>query len=157
MLLKPDAVQRSIVGEIISRFERAGLKIIGMKMIQPTKELAEKHYTEEISQRRGAHVREKLMKALIGSTIIAICLEGIHAVEVVRKLVGTTEPKTALPGTIRGDYAHASIAYADLKDKMLMNLVHASGNATEAKSEITVWFKNEELASYKTVNELHVF
>ena len=88
---------------------------------------------------------------------MALCLEGINAVENVRKLVGGTEPKSALPGTIRGDFAHVSFAYADNQGKAIENLIHASGNAEEAKQEISLWFKAEELHSYKTAHETHVF
>src|SRR3989344_3684836 len=84
-------------------------------------------------------------------------LEGVNAVEVVRKLVGGTEPKSALPGTIRGDFAHMSYADADGQNKAIENLIHASGNAEEAKQEIALWFKSEELHSYKTAHEAHVF
>ena len=89
--------------------------------------------------------------------VLAFVVEGVNAVENVRKMVGGTEPKSALPGTIRGDYAHISFAHADTQDKAVPNLVHASGNEEEAKSEISLWFKDEELHTYKTVHEMHTF
>ncbi len=156
VLVKPDGMQRSLVGEIITRFERAGLKIIGMKMVWCSKDHAMKHYTEDITIRRGEHVRNKLIFFLTEGPVAAICLEGIDAVEVVRKIVGGTEPKTAQPGTIRGDYAHMSYTHADNSSRALPNLIHASGNIEEAVSEISLWFKPEELHTYKTVHDIHV-
>src|SRR3990167_2572799 len=152
VLLKPDAVKRCLIGTIITRFENAGLKIVGMKMIWADNERALKHYTEDITIRRGQFVRDKLLKFLVEGPVVAICLEGIDSVEVVRKIVGSTEPKTAPPGTIRGDFAHMSIARADDIKKGLPNLIHASGNKEEAKSEISLWFKDSELPSYSTVH-----
>lgn len=84
---------------------------------------------------------------------MALVLEGVEAIEVVRKLVGGTEPKTALPGTIRGDFAHLSLAYGDSKNKGVANLIHASGSLEEAKKEIELWFKENEIYSYKTAHE----
>ncbi len=156
VLVKPDGVQRSLVGEVITRFERAGLKIVGMKMVWCSKDHAMKHYTEDITIRRGEHVRNKLISFLTEGPVVALCFEGIDAVDVVRKIVGSTEPKTAPPGTIRGDYAHMSYIHADNSSRALPNLIHASGNKDEAKSEVELWFKNEELHSYKTVHDIHI-
>src|SRR6185369_14315820 len=139
VLLKPDAVDRGLVGEIIQRFERVGLKIAGMKMIQAKKEHASKHYTEDLAQRRGQHVRDLMIEMIRSGPIIAIVLEGVEAVEIVRKMVGTTEPKSAAPGTIRGDYSHVSFKHADSKKMGVYNLVHASGSVEEAPVEIAVW------------------
>ncbi len=149
VLLKPDAVDRGLVGEIIHRFERVGLKIAGLKMVQPTREHASKHYTEDLAQRRGQHVRDMMIEMLTSGPIVALCLEGVEAVELVRKMVGTTEPKSAAPGTIRGDYAHVSFKHADEKKIGIYNLIHASGSAEEAKQEIAVWFSPEELLEHK--------
>ena len=153
VLLKPDAVQRGIIGRIISRFEDVGLKIIGMKMIWMDKKSAKKHYKE--------HIKKSFYKGLevfiTEGPIIAICIEGLHAIEAVRKIVGETEPKKALPGTIRGDFAHHSYAYTDKKGIAIKNLIHASGNSKDAKAEIELWFDKKELHSYKTVHEKHVF
>src|SRR6185369_17123517 len=115
VLLKPDATERGLVGEILQRFEKVGLKIAGLKMVQATDQQAKGHYTEDLAQRRGEHVRKMMIEMLLSGPIVAICLEGIEAVEIVRKMVGTTEPKSALPGTIRGDYSHVSFKYADEK------------------------------------------
>jgi nucleoside-diphosphate kinase len=149
VLLKPDAVDRGLVGEIIQRFERVGLKIAGLKMLQPGKEHALKHYTEDLAKRRGQHVRDLMIEMLTSGPVVAIVLEGVEAVEIVRKMVGTTEPKAAAPGTIRGDYSHVSFKHADSKKMGVYNLVHASGSPEEAGPEIAVWFTKEELHDYK--------
>tara|TARA_Y100000034_G_C6876145_1_gene400719 strand:- start:537 stop:1028 length:492 start_codon:yes stop_codon:yes gene_type:complete len=156
VLIKPDGVERGLVGEIVSRFEKRGLKIVGLKMVRVNKDLAMKHYTEDISKRRGEHVRNKLMSYVVDNHVIAICLEGVEAVENVRKIVGDTEPKSALPGTIRGDYSHVSYTYADNKNIAIGNLVHASANKEEAEQEISLWFSQEELFSYDSVHDRHV-
>lgn len=148
ILLKPDAIDRGLIGEILTRFERAGLKIAGLKMIQAQKEHAEKHYTEDLAIRRGQHVRDLMIEMITSGPIVAIVLEGVEAVEVVRKMVGTTEPKSALPGTIRGDYSHVSFKHADSKKIGVKNLIHASGSVEEAPVEIAVWFKPEELTQH---------
>lgn len=148
VLLKPDAIERGIVGEIISRFERIGAKMVGMKMLISEKDTAGRHYTEDLAQRRGEKVRNMMIEMLTSGPIVALVFEGIEIVEVIRKLVGTTEPKSAAPGTIRGDYAHVSFAYADEKEIGVFNLIHASGNPEEAEIEIGVWFKDEELVQH---------
>jgi nucleoside-diphosphate kinase len=149
VLLKPDAVDRGLVGEIIQRFERVGLKIAGLKMLQAEKEHAAKHYTEDLAKRRGQHVRDLMIEMISSGPIVAIVLEGVEAVEIVRKMVGTTEPKSAAPGTIRGDYSHVSFKHADSKKMGVYNLVHASGSVEEAPQEIAVWFKEGELHGFK--------
>lgn len=149
ILLKPDAIDRGLIGEIITRFERAGLKIAGLKMVQAKKEHAEKHYTEDLAIRRGQHVRDLMIEMITSGPIVALVLEGVEAVEIVRKMVGTTEPKSALPGTIRGDYSHVSFKHADSKKMGVKNLIHASGSVEEAPQEIAVWFKPEELLDHK--------
>ena len=149
VLLKPDAVDRGLVGEIIQRFERVGLKIAGLKMVWPKKEHAAKHYTEDLAKRRGQHVRDLMIEMLTSGPVVAMVLEGVEAVEIVRKMVGTTEPKAAAPGTIRGDYSHVSFKHADEKKIGVFNLVHASGDAKDAAAEIPVWFTPEELHDYK--------
>jgi nucleoside-diphosphate kinase len=155
ILLKPDSVQRGISGRIIQRFEDAGLKMIAAKMFKADKELADKHYYD-LGERRGPEVKKRMMNLLVNGPVLALVFEGVEAVEVVRKLVGGTEPKTALPGTIRGDFAHLSYSYADAKDKAVTNLIHASGNIKEAEQEIALWFKKEELHDYKLSHEEHV-
>ena len=156
VLLKTDAVERGLIGKIIERFENAGLKIIGMKMQWIDTAFAKKHYTEDIAKRRGKHVREWLLEYITEGPVVAIVLEGLHAVEIVRKIVGPTEPRTAPAGTIRGDFALHSYDYADKKKKSIRNLIHASGNKKEAEQEIKLWFEPDELHSYETVHEKHV-
>lgn len=157
VLLKPDAVQRGFVGEILTRFEKVGLKIVALKLVQSSEEHAKKHYTEELAQRRGKEIRDYNINFLLEGPVMAIVLEGLHAIEIVRKIVGPTEPKAAPPGTIRGDYAHVSYAYANEKKVVVRNLIHASSDANDAKREIPVWFKQSEIVKYKTVHEMHVF
>ncbi len=149
VLLKPDALNRGVIGEIIHRFERVGLKIVGLKMVVSSEETAKKHYTEDLAARRGEHVRQLMVDMLMSGPIIAIALEGVEAVYVVRKLVGETEPKSAAPGTIRGDFAHVSFKHADAKNAGVFNLIHASGNPEEAETEIDVWFDENEIHSFE--------
>src|SRR5688500_1710160 len=148
VLLKPDALDRGIVGEIITRFERVGASIVGMKLLVSEKDTAMKHYTDDLAKRRGDKVRELMVSMLTSGPIVAIALEGIEIVEVVRKMIGATEPKTAAPGTIRGDYAHVSFKYADEQGIGVFNLIHASGSPEEAEVELSVWFKPEEVISH---------
>lgn len=149
VLLKPDALDRGIIGEIITRFERRGIKIVGMKMLVSEKDTAEKHYTEDLAKRRGEKVRAMMISMITSGPIVALVLEGVDVIEVVRQMVGATEPKSALPGTIRGDYAHVSYKYADEKGIGIFNLIHASDSPESAQTEIGVWFKPEELVLHK--------
>jgi len=153
VLIKPDGVKRSLTGRILQRFEDAGLKIVAMRMQWIDKDFAGKHYTEDIALRRGEQVRKWLIDYVTEGPIFAMVLEGVNAVDVVRKIVGTTEPAGALPGTIRGDFAHISYAHADSKQIPIKNLIHASGNAEEAKQEVALWFNEKEIHEYKTVHE----
>jgi nucleoside-diphosphate kinase len=148
VLLKPDALDRGIIGEILTRFERVGANIVGMKLLVSEKDTALQHYTEDLAKRRGEKVREMMVSMLTSGPIVAVVLEGIEIVEVVRKMIGATEPKTAAPGTIRGDYAHVSYKYADEKQIGIFNLIHASGSPEEAVVEVGVWFKPEELVAH---------
>lgn len=155
VVFKPDAVQRGLVGEILTRFERVGLKIVATKMIAPTKEHYHKHY-EEIGQmitRRGEHAFDVTLQMMTQGPVIAMVFEGVEAVQLVRKLVGGTEPKASPPGTIRGDFAHMSFGYADGEKKGIPNLIHASGNEEEAEKEIDHWFADSDLYSYEALNE----
>ena len=145
VLLKPDALDRGIVGEIITRFERVGANIVGMKLLVSEKDTAMQHYTEDLAQRRGEKVRETMISMLTSGPIVALALEGVDIIEVVRKMVGATEPKAAAPGTIRGDYAHVSYGHADEKEIAVFNLIHASDATETAETELAVWFKPEEL------------
>ena len=153
VLIKPEAVQRHLVGRIISRFEDAGFKIIGMKFVWADESLAKSHYTEDIEKRRGKKVREQLLKYITEAPIIAMALEGVEAIDNIRKMTGGTEPKTSPPGTIRGDFAHVSFAYADKKNCSIKNIIHASANQEDAKHEISLWFSEKELHSYKTIQD----
>lgn len=155
VVCKPDAIQRGILGEIIQRFERVGLKIVGMKMVMPDEDLYEKHY-EEIGQmitRRGEQTYRYNVEYMMTGPVIAIALEGVEAVPLVRKIVGPTEPKSAEMGTIRGDYSHMSFGYSNAKGIGVPNLVHASGSLAEAKRELALWFDEEELYDYSDLNE----
>jgi len=155
ILFKPDAVQRGVVGEILTRFERVGLKIIGTKMIAPDEQHFHKHY-EEIGQvitRRGKQVFDNVLANMTDGPVIAMVLEGVEAVDLVRKLVGSTEPKSSAPGTIRGDYSHMSYGYGDDQGKSIPNLIHASGDLSDAKKEIPHWFSDDELYDYSVLNE----
>lgn len=155
VIFKPDAVQRGIVGEILTRFERVGLKIVGIKMLEPTKEHYHKHY-EEIGQmvtRRGQKAFDVTLEMMVQGPVIAMVLEGVEAVQLVRKLVGTTEPKSALPGTIRGDYSHMSFVYADQEHKGVPNLIHASGDDKEAEKEVGHWFSEDQMFRYDSLND----
>ncbi len=155
VLFKPDAVQRGVVGEILTRFERVGLKIIATKMIAPDEAHYHKHY-EEIGQvitRRGEKVFKNTLQRMQEGPVIAMVFEGVEAVELVRKLVGSTEPKSSAPGTIRGDYAHMSYGYGDDTDQGIPNLIHASGDQADAQKEIPHWFSDDELYDYSILNE----
>ena len=155
ILFKPDAVQRGIVGEILTRFERVGLKIIGTKMIFPNKEHYHKHYEGigKMVTRRGEKAFDMALEFMTQGPVIAMVLEGVESVELVRKLVGGTEPKAALPGTIRGDYSHMSFGYADEHNVGIPNLIHASGSVEEAKQEIEHWFADHESYDYHSPRE----
>jgi len=155
IIFKPDAIQRGIVGEILSRFEKAGLKIVAAKMVQPTQEHYYKHYEDigKMISRRGKKAFDVTLKMMQQGPVIAMILEGVEAISLVRKLVGTTEPKAAAPGTIRGDYAHMSFPYADREGIGVPNLIHASGDANDAKLEIAHWFAQNEIYQYETAHE----
>ncbi|OGY44372.1 MAG: nucleoside-diphosphate kinase [Candidatus Buchananbacteria bacterium RIFCSPHIGHO2_02_FULL_40_13] len=157
VLLKPDAVKRGLLGEIITRFEKAGLKIVAMKLKWVEVEKAKKHYTEDISIRRGEKVRKVLLDFIITGPVLALVIEGVEAIENVRLMAGDTEPKSALPGTIRGDYSHVSYRHADLENKAVENIIHASSNKADAQREIYLWFNEDEIYDYQTVHEAHTF
>lgn len=186
VVLKPDAVQRAIVGDVITRFERVGLKIVGAKMIVPTQESLDKHYPREresfvkgIGQRTlegykemgidpkdqfghedplkiGESVRQWLVDFLKSGPVLALVIEGPHAIEVVRKLVGHTMPQKAAPGTIRGDYSFDSAYLGNINKRPIRNLVHASGNKEEAEFEVGLWFSESEIFDYDTVHQQHM-
>lgn len=155
VVLKPDAVQRGIVGEIVQRFERVGLKIVGMKMAMPDEGHYYKHYEEigKMITRRGEEAFKYNVRYMMTGPVIAMVLEGVEAIPLVRKIVGTTEPKAAEMGTIRGDFSHMSFEYSNTKGIGVPNLVHASGSPEEAKEEIRLWFNDDELYDYSNLNE----
>jgi nucleoside-diphosphate kinase len=157
VVLKPDAVARSLAGRLIQRFEDAGLKIVGMKMAWLDDEMTRKHYFD-LEERFGAAVFQSNAKAMQRGPVIAMVLEGVEAVKNVRRLVGGTFPNEAPPGTIRGDFAHQSKAYSESQGKGVANLVHASGNADEAKYEVALWFGGSgEQFDYHNLAEAYTF
>lgn len=174
VFVKPDGVQRGLVGEVVGRFERAGLKLAGMKMVRPSRELLERHYPKDDgflttiggktkdafanygldvkretgtddSREIGLQVRGWLIDYVSSGPVVAFVLEGIHAVTVVRKLVGDTLPYRAAPGTIRGDFSIDSPTVANLEKRPVRNMIHASGSIEEADAEIPLWFDGREL------------
>lgn len=155
VLFKPDAVQRGVVGEILTRFERVGLKIVATKMVAPDKQHYYRHYEEigKMITRRGEDKFNITLDLMLQGPVIAMVFEGVEAVQLVRKLVGPTEPKSAAPGTIRGDYSHMSFGYGDEKSKGIPNLIHASGDEAEAEQEIAHWFSDSEIYDYSVLNE----
>lgn len=155
IILKPDALQRGIVGEIVTRFEHVGLKIVGAKLLQPDYDHYYHHYETigKMVSRRGQEAFDVTLAFMQQGPVLAMVLEGIEAASLVRKMVGTTEPKSAAPGTVRGDYSHISFEYANGKGVSIPNLIHASGDSKEAEQEIAHWFKAEELFSYGATHE----
>jgi len=143
VMVKPDGVQRGLVGEIISRIERKGLKIVAMKMLRIPKELAEEHYAEH----RAKPFFSSLLSYITSGPVVAMVVEGKNAVKVVRKLVGATNPSEAEPGTIRGDFG------LDLG----RNVVHASDSAASAEREIGLFFRNEEILDYRRESDVWIY
>ncbi len=178
VLIKPDGVQRSLIGEIIKRYERSGLKLAGMKMAVPTSEHIEKHYTVDPNWRRvtgektiksykekglappsedplaiTAIILENLKKYIASGPVIAMIWQGVHAVKIARKITGGTEPLTSDVGTIRGDFVLDSYQLSDADGRAVRNLIHASGSVDEAEKEILLWFRPEEIINYRLVQE----
>ena len=156
IIFKPHSVQRGIVGEVLARFEKVGLKIVGAKMIKPTYDHYYHHYETigTMISRYNKEIFEITLKMMQDAPVIAFVLEGIEAVALVRKMTGSTEPNASLPGTIRGDYSHMSYGHADANSLGLHNIIHASGNQEEAKKEIMHWFNDDELFSYESVHDM---
>jgi nucleoside-diphosphate kinase len=152
VVLKPDAVVRGLVGRIIQRFEDASLKIIGMKMREMDADFTRKHYFD-LEERLGHNVYDATATFMQSGPVIAFAVEGEEAVATVRKIVGSTYPNEAQPGSIRGDFAHQSKAVANATGKAVANLVHASGNREEAAYEVNLWFDKTELLDYRSVAE----
>lgn len=186
VLVKPDGVQRGLVGEILARFERAGLKLVALKMVRAPRELLERHYpadetflrtiggkTKEAFEAYGLDVRERMgtedpvevgrrvrewLVDFMGSgPVVAAVVEGVHAVSAVRKLVGQTLPVFADPGTIRGDWSTDSPTLANLEQRPVRNLVHASGTLEEAEYEVRLWFREDEIHAYRRADEAALF
>ncbi len=178
VIVKPDGVQRSLIGEIIKRYERTGLKLVGLKMIVPTEDFIKKHYTVdpdwfiktgtktiESYKKKGKTppsedplkitevILKNLTKFMTAGPVIAMVWQGMHAVGIVRKITGGTEPLTSDVGTIRGDLTIDSYEASDIDGRAVRNLVHASGSSEEAEKEIMLWFKPEELLNYKFAND----
>lgn len=182
VFLKPDGVQRGLIGEVVGRFERAGFKIVAMKMLRPTMDLLERHYPSDEGFLRtlgtktkeafeaagrdvqaetgtddllviGRQVRQWLVSFVGSAPVVAFVLEGTHAVSVTRKLVGDTLPFRASPGTIRGDFSADSPTVANVQKRPVRNLIHASGSLEEAAFEIGLWFAPHELYDYRRVDE----
>ena len=149
IMLKPYTIQRGLVGEIITRFERAGLKIVAMKMVAPDEEHFHKHYEgiSKLISRWGKEIYDVTLAHMTETPVIAFVLEGTEAVSYVRKLVGTTDPKESPAGTIRGDYTHVTRASTNPIGATLPNILHASGDPEEAELEIALWFGEDEVYS----------
>lgn len=162
VLIKPDAVERGLVGKVISRFEDRGLRIAALKLLVASSDLATSHYgdwvdryAEKLGREKAQGIMDEMVNFLTSGPIIAMAVEGIGAVGVVRKMIGATYPDEATAGTIRGDFAHVSQAYANLVGVTVKNIVHASGSSEEAVVELGNWFKADEIFDYQTVHEKH--
>jgi nucleoside-diphosphate kinase len=155
VLLKPDAVARGLVGRVLARFEDALLKIVASKMVWMDADLARQHYFD-LEERFGPAVYNSVAGFMETGPVFALVLEGVDAVACVRKIVGSTYPDQAAPGTIRGDFAHQSKAYANANGIAVANLVHASATGEEAGREIDVWFARDELFDYKTAADGYI-
>ncbi|MEI7749889.1 MAG: nucleoside-diphosphate kinase [Candidatus Moraniibacteriota bacterium] len=179
VVIKPDGVQRSLVGEIISRYERTGLKLIASKMLIPTPEMATEHYMvggeewlEAVGEKAAAAYAKKgqqspyatfrenglaILKSnatyLSSGPVVAMVWEGNGATGVVRKITGSTEPMSSDVGTIRGDFTVDSYQISDVDSRSIRNLIHASGNTDEAEKEIPIWFRENELLNYRHLQE----
>ncbi|HTK33257.1 MAG TPA: nucleoside-diphosphate kinase [Candidatus Paceibacterota bacterium] len=182
VIIKPDGIQRALIGEIIGRYERIGLKLVGIKMLTPTAEMIEKHYTldpewmmktglktlkgytdkglvspEQDPLKITARLLRRLVAYMTTGPVIAMVWQGAHAVEIVRKLTGSTEPLTSDVGTIRGDFVLDSYRMSDSDDRTIRNLIHASGSVKEANDEIAYWFKENELFQYNLMVEAMLY
>ncbi len=182
IFIKPDGVQRGLSGEILRRFERAGFRIVGLKMVQATSTFLERHYptdetflrtlggkTKEAFEAAGLDVKREtgsddalaigravrgwLIAYVASGPVVAFVLEGIQAVGTARKIVGDTLPFRAAPGTIRGDFSIDSPTVANVQRRPVRNLIHASGTLEEAVFEIGLWFRPEELFDYRRADE----
>lgn len=178
VLIKPDGIQRGLIGEVIKRYERSGLKLVAMKMLVPTPNMVEEHYSldPEWKLKTGEKnlkaykekgmtpptddpiaqsdmILGKLKKYMSSGPVVAMVWQGAHAVAIVRKLTGGTEPLLSDVGTIRGDFVIDSYKMADDDLRAIRNIVHASGSVKEANDEIKYWFKGTEIINYKLLVE----
>lgn len=178
VLIKPDGIQRTLVGEIIKRLERVGLKLTAIKMIVPNDDFIEKHYTLDPEWRRITGektiksyldkglkppysdpykvteiILNNMKKFMTSGPVIAMVWQGVHSVKLTRKLVGGTEPFTSDIGTIRGDFVLDSYELSDTDGRAIRNLVHASGSIDDSEKEINLWFKPEEIINYRLISE----
>jgi len=178
VLIKPDGVQRSLIGEVIKRYEQCGLKLVALKMLIPTKKQAYDHYhtdpnwpmtngtrTIEGYKLKGKTpptndplkmaeiTRATLTKYIISGPVIAMIWQGMNAISNIRKITGHTEPSQSTPGTIRGDYTIDSYDMADIDHRSVRNIIHASGSIEEAKKEIPIWFSKKEILNYRLIAE----
>ena len=149
IFIKNDAVERGLIGEIISAVEKTGLKIVALKMVTPTEEQIKNHYHD-----KKDWLKDLLVKDMVGKTLVAVIVEGVNALDAVYKLTGPTEPKTAPPSTIRGMYSTEDKDFSNISGTSLHNLVHRCDPTPEAcEEEIQVWFTQEEIHKYMTVLE----
>lgn len=178
IMIKPDGVQRSLIGEVIKRYEKIGLKLIGLKMCVATADMVEKHYTIDPTwtrktgektianyKKKGIKppsenpleitkiVLENLKRYITSGPVVMMVWQGAHAVGVVRKITGATEPLTSDVGTIRGDFVLDSYEMSDTDGRAVRNILHASGSVEEAEKEIALWFKDDEIMNYRLVQE----
>jgi len=178
VIIKPDGIQRTLVGEIIKRLERVGLRMMALKMVSPSEEIIEKHYTLDPNWRRitgektiksykekglpppsedpleiTTRILAGLKKYMTSGPIIAMVWQGAHSVKIVRKIVGSTDPLSSDVGTIRGDFVLDSYQMSDEDGRSLRNLIHASGSPEEAEMEVNYWFTKEEIHQYSLVQE----
>mgnify|MGYP003967454275 CR=1 FL=1 len=173
IIIKPDAVQRGLVGEITHRFEKVGLKLAAMKMLFATKEQLEEHYHKDDEwltkkgvgiiknkkyaddydpKKAGREIVDALIDDMRLSPVIAMVIEGHNAVAVVKKITGPTNIEEALPGTIRGDYSHDTYGLANVSDRPIITILHASGEKDEAEKEIKIWFPDNEIFDYEKMD-----
>jgi nucleoside-diphosphate kinase len=152
VLVKPDGVCRGLIGEVIKRFEQRGLKIVGLKLVKIDQDFSKKHYSSHLDK----DFYKGLEEFIVSGPLVAMAIEGVDAIENVRKLCGATESKSALPGTIRGDYSHVSYTHADEKGIAVKNIIHASGDESDAEKEIALWFSLNELHSYLRSEDEHI-
>lgn len=158
VLVKPDGVERGLVGEVIKRFENRGIKIVGIKMLKPSQRLVEQHYEESIALKYGKTIRDGLIKYIVDAPVVAMALEGVEVIKVVRKLTGETPyPIECSPGTIRGDFCHISKDYANTNSLTVRNVIHASSDEADAKRELKLWFKPDDFIVYKRADEIHIW